>query len=74
MEFSPAGLDNISCFLNKDTPVEILTFFLITCGRYQDCVDGDGEHLEIVWNYIIIKVYSWGCYHFLITLYVYLKD
>ena len=36
-------------FSNKDTPIEILTFFLlITCGKFHECIDKDGEHVKTI--------------------------
>ena len=34
------------CFSNKGSPLEIVVSFYITCGRLQECVDRDGEHVE----------------------------
>ena len=35
------------CFSNKDSPIEILTF-LFTCGRFQECAEMNGEHVETI--------------------------
>ena len=40
-------------FSNKDALIDILTFFLISYGIFQECVKRDGENVKAVWNYII---------------------
>ena len=53
------------CFSDKDTPIEILTFFM-TSGRFQEFIDGDGEHVETELYHKGAK--GKGSKHFLIGL------